>query len=149
MGSSLSTLPRQPLISKLCSNFSHDSSVGEWMYLTVCPPCGPGHDNSVGEWMNLTVCPPCGPGHDNSVGEWMNLTVCPPCGPGPIPGRGGIFQGIFPGCSHSANPFWTSVAENGSISPQAVDGEEEGRSSTVDRQWLKIFLQLGPLRMVQ
>ena len=30
---------------------SHDSSMGEWMYLTVCPLHGPGHDSSVEEWM--------------------------------------------------------------------------------------------------
>jgi len=35
--------------------------------------------------MYLTVCPPRGPGHDNSVGEWVHLTVCPPRGPGSIP----------------------------------------------------------------
>ena len=28
------------------------------MYLTVCPLRGSGHDSSVGEWMNHTVCPP-------------------------------------------------------------------------------------------
>jgi len=59
----------------------NDSSVGEWMYHTVCPPCGSAHDSSVGEWMYHTVCPPCGSGHDNSVGEWMYLTVCPLLGP--------------------------------------------------------------------
>ena len=45
--------------------------------------------------MYLTVCPPRGPGHDSSVGEWMTLPVCPPCGPGSIPSHGGVFQGIF------------------------------------------------------
>ena len=53
------------------------------------------HDSSVGEWMYLTVCPLCGPGHDSSVGEWMYLTVCPLCGPGSISSRGGVSQGTF------------------------------------------------------
>ena len=30
---------------------------------------GPGNDGSVGEWMYLTVCPLYSLGHDNSVGE--------------------------------------------------------------------------------
>jgi len=64
------------------SHSGHDSTVGEWMYLTVCSLHVPGHDSSVGEWMNLTVCPPCGLGHGSSVGERMYLTACPPCGLG-------------------------------------------------------------------
>jgi len=60
----------------------NDSSVGEWMYLTVCPHRGPGNDSSVGEWMYLTVCPHRGPGNDSSVGEWMYLTACRLHGPG-------------------------------------------------------------------
>ena len=52
----------------------HDSSEGEWMYLTLCPLWDPDHDSSVGEWMYLTVCPLWDPGHDSSVGEWMYLT---------------------------------------------------------------------------
>jgi len=124
--------------------------VGEWMNLTVCPPCGPGHDSSVGEWMNLTVCPPYDPGHDSSMGEWMNLTVCPPCGPGhdssvgnewislsvlpmtrvQFPAMEEYFKGFFPGWSRSANPAWASVAENGLIFPQwphRTRGHREGR----------------------
>jgi len=53
------------------------------------------HGSSVGEWMYLTVCPPCGPSHDSSVGEWMYLTVCSLLDPGSIPDHGGAFQGIF------------------------------------------------------
>jgi len=36
--------------------------------------------------------------HANSVGERerMNESVCPLNGPGLIPGRGRVFQGIFP-----------------------------------------------------
>ena len=126
-----------PFKSNKWPKVGHDRSVWEWMYLTICPPRGPGHDSSVGEWMNLTVCPPCGPGHDSSVGEWMYLTVYPPCGPGhdssvrewmyltvlpmarvQFPAMVEYFNGLFPSWSHSANPSWASVAENGSISPQ-------------------------------
>lgn len=34
-------------------------------------------------------------------------------GLGSIPGSSGAFQGIFHGWSHSATPFWASVAEDG------------------------------------
>jgi len=40
------------------------------------------------------------------------------------------FKGFFPGWSHSANPSWASVAENGSISPQwhhTICGQWGGR----------------------
>ena len=79
----------------LSNDHGYDRSVGKWMYLTVCPLCGPGHDSSVGEWMYLTVCPLHGPGHYSSVGKWMNPTVDVLRGPGSIPGRGEVFQGIF------------------------------------------------------
>ena len=46
---------------------------------------------------NLTVCPLHGPGNDSSVVELMYLTVCSLFGPGSIPGRGRVFQRIFPG----------------------------------------------------
>jgi len=65
------------------------------MNVPHCPPRGPGRNSSVGEWMYLTVCPSRGPDHDSSVGESMYLTVCPPCGPGTMPIRGGVFQGIY------------------------------------------------------
>jgi len=47
-----------------------------------------------------------------------------------FPAAAECFKGFFPGWSHSANPFWSSVAENGAISPngstQPVDIKEEG-----------------------
>jgi len=46
------------------------------------------------------------------------------------PATSEYFKGFFPGWSHSANPYWASVAENGS-------SEEEGWSPTMDRGWLK------------
>jgi len=74
----------------------HDSSVGEWMYLTICPLYDLGHDSSVGEWKWLAVCSLYDLGHDSSVGEWKWLAVCSLGRPGSIPGRTGVFQGIFP-----------------------------------------------------
>jgi len=38
-----------------CYTVGHDSSMGRWMYLTVCPLCGPGHDSSVRERMYREV----------------------------------------------------------------------------------------------
>jgi len=114
----------------------HDSSVGEWKYLTVCPLYGPGHDSSVREWMYLTVCPPCGPGYDSSVGEWMYLTVCPLYGPGSIP-MVEYFKRFLLGWSPSASPSWASVAENDSIFPQwhhTTSGHRGGRSKSNHRQ---------------
>ena len=57
------------------------------------------------------------------------------------------FKGVFPGWSHSANPSWASVAENGSIAPQwhrTTCGQRGGRPTfnygqtdrQTDRQWL-------------
>jgi len=54
-----------------------------------------GHDSPVGEWMYLTVCPLRVQGHDSSLGEGMHLTVWHLCGPGSTLGCGGVFQGIF------------------------------------------------------
>jgi len=57
----------------------------------------------------------------------------------PYHGRDGVFHGIFPGWSHSANPSWASV-EKMAQSPlsgitRPVDSEEGGWSPTTDRQW--------------
>jgi len=49
----------------------HDSSVGEWMYLTICSPHGPCHDSSVGEWMYLAV------GFNSQPIPWL-FTLCQP-----------------------------------------------------------------------
>ena len=55
------------------------------MYLTVCPLHAPGHDSSVGELMDLTICPPCGPGsipgHGGVVQEIPKSGVAPLYGP--------------------------------------------------------------------
>jgi len=125
---------------------THNSTAGEQLYLTVCALAlrGPGQDSSVGEWIYLTVCPLCGPHHDSSMGEWMNLTVYP------LPGRGSIqtmaeyFKGFFPARSNSANPSYSTVAENGSISTwwhHTFCGHWGGRSKSnqghTDRQWVR------------
>jgi len=47
-----------------------------------------------------------------------------------FPATAEYFKGFFPGWSHSANPCWASVAENGSISPQwhhTTCGQRGGR----------------------
>ena len=51
----------------------HDSSVGEGMYLTVCPLCGPGHDSSVGEkCILLSVLPVA----LVMIAQWGNESHC-------------------------------------------------------------------------
>jgi len=48
------------------------------MYPTVCPPRGPGHNSSLGELIYLTVCPP---GARVMIAQWENecnsLSVLP------------------------------------------------------------------------
>jgi len=73
----LITVKTGDIFGRSTIRIDHDSSVGEWLHLTVCPLCGPDHDSSGGEWLYLTVCPLCGLDHDSSVGEWLYLTVCP------------------------------------------------------------------------
>ena len=46
--------------------------------------------------------------------EWISLCVVWV----QFPAMAKYFKGFFPGCSHSANPSWASLTENGSISPQ-------------------------------
>ena len=73
----------------------------------------------------------------------MNLTVCLPCHPVQFPVVAGCFKGFFladhtlPTRPESA---WQKMAHLLSMTPHNVDNvdsEEEGRSSTKDRQWLK------------
>ena len=78
-------------LSTLCQE-EQLSSNGGWVCSIVCPQSndcnsplrGPGHDSSVGKWMNLTVCPPCGPGSIPGHGgvfqgifPWL-ITLCQP-----------------------------------------------------------------------
>ena len=47
-----------------------------------------------------------------------------------FPATAEYFKGFYPGWSHSVNPSWASVAENGSISPQwhyTTSGQRGGR----------------------
>jgi len=94
----------------------HDSWVGEWMNLTVCPLYGPGHDSSVGEWIYLTVCSLHCLGHDSSVGEngciFQSVLSAVRV---QFAAMTEYFKGFFPGWSHSVNSSWASVAENNSI----------------------------------
>jgi len=88
--------------------------------------------------------------YDSSVRRQMNFTVCPPRRPGSIPSHGGVFQGIFPWLITLCNPIspqWHHTTPNPkpqtpTQSPlngttQLLDMEREGRSSTMDRRWLK------------
>ena len=57
------------------------------------------------------------------------------------------FKGFFPGWSHSANPSWASVAENGSISPQwvtfSMGHAGASRKSPNDAPWETLSLRLS------
>jgi len=74
---------RQVSISRLVPpSLAYDSDVH---YLILKEPqCGVSHDSSMGDWMNPTVCPPCGPSSIPSRGwvfqgifPWL-LTLCQP-----------------------------------------------------------------------
>ena len=97
--------------------------------------------SSVGEWIYPTVCTLRGPGHDSSVGEWMYLTVCSRHGADSIPSHGRVFQGLFPWLITRCQPAWASEAENGSISPQwhhTNCGQWGGRPKlNYEQIWLK------------
>jgi len=52
------------------------------------------------------------------IARWdSSLSLLPVAGV-QFPATAEYFKGVFPGWSHSANPSWASVAENGSIYPQ-------------------------------
>jgi len=57
------------------------------------------------------------------------------------------FKGFFPGWSHSANPSWAIVAENGSISPQwvtfSMGHAGASRKSPNDAPWETLSLRLS------
>jgi len=52
------------------------------------------------------------------IAQWNSSLSVLPVAWVQFPATAEYFKGFFPGWSHSANPSWTSVAENGSISPQ-------------------------------
>jgi len=71
----------------------------------------------------------------------MYLTVCPLYGLGLIPSCGEVFRWIFPWLPTHPELAWQKMAQSpldGSTQP--VDIEEEGRSPTTDRRWLKTML---------
>jgi len=84
------------------------------MYLTVCPLYGPDHDSSVGEWMYLTVCPLYMAWI--MIAQWENGCISVSVLSMARVTVAGYLKGFCPGWSHSANPAWANVAENGSIS---------------------------------
>ena len=105
------------VISVICNKVSHDRTMGEWVYLIVCPLRGQGNDCSVGEWIYLTVCPLHGPGHDSSVREWMYLTVSPLRGPG-----------------FNSRPWW-GISRNFPPGWSHTLGEEMGASKSSQAHW--------------
>jgi len=64
------------------------------------------------------------------IAKWDSSLTVLPVARVQFPARAEYFKGFFPGWSHSANPSWASVAENGSISPQwhhTTCGQRGGR----------------------
>ena len=54
------------------------------------------------------------------IAQWDSSLSVLPVARVQFPATAEYFKGFFPSWSHSANPSWASVAENGSISPQWV-----------------------------
>jgi len=76
------------------------------------------------------------------IAQWDSSLSVLPCGPGSIPSHGGAFQGIKSPTDRTLptrpEPAWQKMAQSSlNDTAQPVDSEEEGRSSTMDRQWLK------------
>jgi len=64
------------------------------------------------------------------IAQWDSSLSVLPVAWVQFPATAEYFKGLLPGCSHSANPPWASVAENGSISPQwhhTTCGQRGGR----------------------
>jgi len=64
------------------------------------------------------------------IAQWDSSLSVLPVARVQFPATVEYFKGFFPGWSHSANPCWASVAENGSISPQrhhTTCGQRGGR----------------------
>jgi len=68
------------------------------------------------------------------IAQWDSSRSVPPYGPGSIPGHCGVFQGFFPGWSHSANPSWASVAENLLSMPHTMYGERREKPKSNHEQ---------------
>ena len=108
------------------------------MYLTVCPPCGPGHDSSVGELcISLSVLPVARVMIAQWENECISLSVLFVVR-GQFPAMAKYFKGYFP-VDHTlptpSGPAWQKMAQsplNGTT--QLADSEEEGRSPTMDWQ---------------
>ena len=71
------------------------------------------------------------------VAQWDSSLFVLPVARVQFPTTAEHFKGFFPGWSHSANPSWASVAENGSISPQwrhTTCGQRGGRPKSTHGQ---------------
>ena len=81
------------------------------------------------------------------MGEQVNLTYCPVCGTGSIPSHDGIFQRIFSRAYRTLptrpEPVWQKMAQSPLNDTTQPDTQEIGRSSTMDRRWLKQMKDLS------
>jgi len=91
--------------------------------------------------------------HDSSLEEWMNLAVCPLRGPGLKSQSWRSISMEFPLVDHTLltrpEPAWQKMAQYPlHDTTQPVSSEEEGQSSTMDRQWLnkEVFIDIPCLR---
>jgi len=72
----------------------------------------------------------------------MNHTFCPLSGPGLISSHGGVFQGIYRWLIALCQPILSQCGKKWLNFPSinyhtTCVIEEQGRSSGIDRQWLK------------
>jgi len=80
-----------PILTKVCS---HGSEISWYIY-----------NSFVGSSVS----------YGGSMGEWMYSLSVLSVAPVQFPATAENFKGLPPGGSHSANPTWAGVAENGSI----------------------------------
>jgi len=89
----------------------------EWISLSVLPVAQVLIAQWENEWISLSVLPVAQVLMAQWENEWIPLSVLPWPGFNSQPWWS-IFKGFLPGRSHSANPSWVSVTDNGSISPK-------------------------------
>ena len=81
------------------------------------------------------------------IAQWDSSLSVLPVARVQFPAMAEYFKGFFPGWSHSANPPWASVAENGSISPQwvtfSMGHASASRKSPNDAPWETLSLRLS------
>jgi len=80
------------------------------------------------------------------IAQWDSSLSVHPVARVQFPAMAEYFKGFFPGWSHSSNPSWASVAENGSISPQwvtfSMGHASASRKSPNDAPWETLSLRL-------